>query len=168
MDFMVKIRKATIFDLDAIHNIFKAVISRGDTYPFELPLSRKTTVSYWLGPGIKTYVAEYEEQVQGMYRLIPNLPDRGAHVANASFMVEPEFQRRGIGRALGQHCLEQARKTGYLAMQFNFVVSTNKAAVILWKKLGFKIVGKLSKAFHHKELGYVDAYIMYRRFPDEA
>jgi L-amino acid N-acyltransferase YncA len=51
-------------------------------------------------------------------------------------------------------------------MQFNFVVSTNKAAVLLWQKLGFAIVGTLPKAFSHKTLGYVDAYVMHR-FLDE-
>jgi RimJ/RimL family protein N-acetyltransferase len=37
-------------------------------------------------------------------------------------------------------------------MQFNFVVSTNTAAVALWQKLGFAIVGTLPKAFRHQRL----------------
>jgi RimJ/RimL family protein N-acetyltransferase len=51
-------------------------------------------------------------------------------------------------------------------MQFNFVVSTNEAAVALWQKIGFSIVGTLPKAFRHQELGYVDAYVMYRFLDD--
>jgi hypothetical protein len=47
-------------------------------------------------------------------------------------------------------------------MQFNFVISTNTAGVTLWKKLGFEIVGTLPKAFDHKVLGKVDAYVMHR------
>ena len=86
----------------------------------------------------------------------------GSHVANASFMVSPEHNGKGIGRSLGLHCLQEARKAGYEAMQFNFVVSTNKAAVALWQKLGFSIVGTLPKVFRHHELGYVDAYVMHR------
>jgi ribosomal protein S18 acetylase RimI-like enzyme len=49
-----------------------------------------------------------------------------------------------------------------MAMQFNYVVSTNAPAVELYKKLGFVIVGTLPKAFRHKQLGLVDAYVMYR------
>jgi ribosomal protein S18 acetylase RimI-like enzyme len=49
-----------------------------------------------------------------------------------------------------------------MAMQFNYVVSTNAPAVELYKKLGFAIVGTLPKAFRHKQLGLVDAYVMYR------
>jgi ribosomal protein S18 acetylase RimI-like enzyme len=97
-----------------------------------------------------------------MYKLIPNGIGRGSHVANASFMVDPDAQGRGAGRALGEHCLEEARRLGYGAMQFNFVVSTNSAAVALWKKLGFEIVGTLPRAFRHSTLGHVDAYVMHR------
>jgi ribosomal protein S18 acetylase RimI-like enzyme len=83
-------------------------------------------------------------------------------VANASFMVDPAAQGRGAGKALGEHCLDEARRQGFEAMQFNFVVSTNTAGVTLWKKLGFTIVGTLPKAFHHATLGNVDAYVMHR------
>jgi len=67
---------------------------------------------------------------------------------------------------MGRHCLSEARKAGYLAMQFNFVVSSNTAAVSLWQKLGFSIVGTLPKAFKHQQIGYVDAYVMYRFLDD--
>jgi ribosomal protein S18 acetylase RimI-like enzyme len=72
-----------------------------------------------------------------------------------------------IRRAMGRHCLMEARKAGDVAMQFNFVVSTNTGVIALWKKLGFSIVGTLPKAFKHEQLGYVDAYVMYR-FLNEA
>jgi hypothetical protein len=40
--------------------------------------------------------------------------------------------------------------------------------VELYKKLGFAIVGTLPKAFRHKQLGLVDAYVMYRFLPSEG
>jgi RimJ/RimL family protein N-acetyltransferase len=42
------------------------------------------------------------------------------------------------------------------------VVSTNEAAVRLWKHLGFRIVGTLPGAFRHTTRGYVDAYVMFQ------
>ncbi len=105
---------------------------------------------------------EEDGHVIGMYKMIPNRIGLGSHVANASFMVDPSAHGRGAGRAMGEHCLDEARKAGYHAMQFNFVVSTNTAGVALWKKLGFEIVGTLPKAFRHSRLGYVDAYVMHR------
>ena len=77
-------------------------------------------------------------------------------------MVAPEARGQGIGRAMGEHCLSEARRLGFRAMQFNFVVSTNESAVRLWQQLGFKIVGTLPGAFRHPEKGYVDVYVMYR------
>jgi 8-oxo-dGTP pyrophosphatase MutT (NUDIX family) len=51
-------------------------------------------------------------------------------------------------------------------MQFNFVVSTNTAAVRLWQSLGFVVVGTLPGAFRHRDLGDVDALVMYRSLDD--
>ena len=98
----------------------------------------------------------------GTYILRPNQSGGGAHVANAAFMVAPDARGHGVGRRMGEHCLSEARRMGFLAMQFNFVVSTNTRAIDLWKQLGFKIVGTLPGAFRHPEKGYVDVYVMYR------
>ena len=81
-------------------------------------------------------------------------------------MVDPHAQGRRVGETLGRHCLQEAKRAGFVAMQFNFVVSTNAAGVGLWRKLGFDIVGTLPKAFQHREHGLVDAYVMYRFLDD--
>ena len=156
------IRPATAADAEAIWQIFKAVVAGGDTYVFAPETPREEALDYFLGPGMQSWVAEIDGSVVGMYKLIPNRRDLGSHVANASFMVSPSAHGRGIGRALGEHCLDEAKKAGYLAMQFNFVVSTNAGAVHLWQDLGFKILATLPKAFRHSRLGYVDAYVMHR------
>jgi L-amino acid N-acyltransferase YncA len=156
------IRPATTDDGDAIGRIFSKVIAGGDTYSFTPGTPPGVGIAYFLGDDIMSWVIEDEGRVIGMYKLIPNRIGLGAHVANASFMVDPEAQGRGAGRALGVHCLDEARRAGYEAMQFNFVVSTNTAGVELWKKLGFEIVGTLPRAFNHSTLGRVDAYVMHR------
>jgi ribosomal protein S18 acetylase RimI-like enzyme len=76
-------------------------------------------------------------------------------------MVAPNAHGQGIGRAMGEHCLNEARRLGFRAMQFNFVVSTNESAIRLWQRLGFKIVGTLPDAFRHPERGYVDVHVMF-------
>jgi ribosomal protein S18 acetylase RimI-like enzyme len=76
--------------------------------------------------------------------------------------VEASARGLGVGLALGAHSLERARALGYAAIQFNFVVSTNTSAVRLWKRLGFGVLATLPGAFRHRELGAVDAYVMWR------
>ena len=156
------IRTATPEDADEIWRIFHAVVQGGDTYAFLPDTPPDQAVAYFLGPGIASWVVEDAGRVIGMYKLIANRIGLGDHVANASFMVDPAAHGRGAGRAMGEHCLEEARRAGYRAMQFNFVVSTNTAGVALWKKLGFEIVGTLPKAYRHRTLGEVDAFVMYR------
>ena len=77
-------------------------------------------------------------------------------------MVALSARGRGIGSLMCAHSLDQARRLGFTAMQFNIVVSTNEAAVLLWKKHGFHIVGTLPKVFRHAKLGEVDALVMHR------
>jgi 8-oxo-dGTP pyrophosphatase MutT (NUDIX family) len=67
---------------------------------------------------------------------------------------------------MGRHCLYEARVQGYDAMQFNFVVSTNRRALALWQGLGFQIVGTIPRAYQHGTLGLVDAYVMHRFLDD--
>ncbi|HEX8955535.1 MAG TPA: GNAT family N-acetyltransferase [Burkholderiaceae bacterium] len=162
----MQIRKATEADFVAMWGIFHAVVASGDTYVFSPNTSREEAHIYWLGPDIASYVAEIDGSVAGFYKLVPNQRDLGSHVANASFMVSPAAHGQGVGKAMGRHCLREAKKAGYLAMQFNFVVSTNEGAVALWKNLGFAIVGTLPKVFRHARLGYVDAYVMHRFLDD--
>jgi L-amino acid N-acyltransferase YncA len=164
----IQIRPAAAADFDAMWSIFEEILAAGDKYPFD-DSSREACQAYWFGQGVLTWVAVLNTgRLLGMYRLVPNQADRGAHVANASYMVSPDAQGIGVGRMLGKHSLEQAREEGYLAMQFNYVVSTNIAAVVLWKQLGFSVVGTLPKAYRHQKLGYVDVYVMYRLLDDPA
>jgi L-amino acid N-acyltransferase YncA len=159
---MLQIREATASDREAIWNIFHAVVALGDTYTFDPAISRDEALGYWLHSAHRCYVAEREREVVATYILKANQPGLGSHVANAAFMVSPNARGVGVGRGLGEHSLDEARRLGFRAMQFNFVVSTNEPAVRLWRQLGFAIVGTLPGAFHHPHKGYVDAYVMFR------
>ena len=159
---MVEIRLATETDRDAIWEIFHDVIAPGDTYAFDPQMSRQDALTYWFRSDTHTYVAEQDRHVVGTYILRPNQSGGGSHVANAAFMVASKARGQGIGRAMGEHCLREARRLGFSAMQFNFVISTNEGAIGLWKQLGFEIVGTLPDAFRDPEKGYVDVYIMFR------
>jgi len=158
----MNIRSATFEDREAIWKIFHAVVAAGDTYVFDPQTTREEAFEYWFRKDTHTYVAEHEGQVVGTYVLRPNQPGLGSHVANAAFMVSPDARGLGVGKRMGNHCLDEATRFGFRAMQFNFVVSTNEAAVRLWKQLGFSVVGMLPRVFRHARLGFVDAYVMFR------
>jgi L-amino acid N-acyltransferase YncA len=178
----MRIRAAAEADRDGIWRIFHEVVAAGDTYAFDPAISRRDALAYWFAPGTHTYVVKLESvgdgvavpgkptasptihdrQIVGTYILRPNQSAGGSHVANAAFMVALDTRGQGIGRAMAEHCLTEARRLGFRAMQFNFVVSTNESAIRLWKQLGFEIVGTLPGAFRHSQKGYVDVHVMFR------
>jgi L-amino acid N-acyltransferase YncA len=158
------IRKARLEDFEEIYDIFRDVLEEGHTYSYTLEeMTPERSLAYWISaPGTRCYVADIAGKVVGVTAVRPNRTGRAGHVANASFIVHRDHRRLGIARALGDHALKKAKKHGYKAMQFNFVVSINAVAVNLWKSLGFKVVGTLPKGFDHASKGLVDVYIMHR------
>nr|WP_295376753.1 N-acetyltransferase [Pseudoxanthomonas sp.] len=155
------VRPATTADLDAMWTIFQAVIAPGDALPFDEHFDRDTFRDHWFGAHA-AWVAERGGEVVGMYKMGANHAGRGAHIASATYAVAPAAQGRGIGRRLVEHSLQRAREAGFRGIQFNYVVSTNAAAVELYRRLGFDIVGTLPGAFRHARAGWVDAHVMFK------
>jgi L-amino acid N-acyltransferase YncA len=161
------IRRAKPEDFAAIWPIFHAVVASGETYAYDPATPYEAAQALWLGgPGVQAWVALSGEEVVGTYRVGPNQPGLGDHVANAAYMVAPAARGQGIGRALVEHSFERARAQGFRSMVFNLVVATNHGAIALWQSVGFRIVGTLHGAYRHARLGLVDAHIMQRSLLD--
>lgn len=157
------IRVSTAGDKDAVWSILEPVIRAGESYTLPSDMSREAALIYWFAPGHQVFVAEAEEEIIGTYFLRSNQQGGGAHVANCGYVTASHAIGRGVAYLMCRHSLNEAKEQGYLAMQFNFVISTNQRALALWKKLGFEIVGRLPQAFLHPHLGLVDAFVMYRK-----
>ena len=78
-------------------------------------------------------------------------------------MVSPKSAGEGIGKAMAEFSFVEAKRLGFCAMQFNYVVKTNTIAVNLWKKLGFQVVGEIPEAFDHPVFGLTNVYVMHRK-----
>lgn len=160
---MVSIRKANDIDKPAIWQIIKAVIAGGDTYVFAPDATEVEMMAFWFTPDKHNYVAEIDGEIVATFWLRANNPDLGKHVGNAAYMVAPDAHGKGIGKQIGLWSLDEARRLGFTAMQFNFVVKSNTNAVKLWQDLGFDIIGEIPDAFAHTKNGLTNAYIMYRK-----
>jgi len=157
------IRRAKMGDRENIWNIFRQVIQSGDTYAYPPDTPFKIFKKFWFATKQQCFVIGNGNEILGSYVLRSNQPGLGAHIANASYIVNPLHQGKGIGKKLCDHSIREAKKAGYLGIQFNIVVSTNKAAIHLWKKMGFEIIGTTPNGFKHQQMGFVDTYIMYRK-----
>jgi GNAT superfamily N-acetyltransferase len=163
----VIIRVATADDWPRIWPFFDAIVAAGETYAYPEGLTPDAARSLWMEPApgrTVVAVAETGDTILGSAKMGPNRPGRGAHIATASFMVDPARQGHGTGRALGRYVVEWARAAGYHGMQFNAVVETNTVAVRLWQSLGFEILTTVPEAFDHRQHGLVGLHIMYQRF----
>lgn len=149
-------------DFDQVWDIFKSVITTGDTYVFNPNTPKDSLHKHWFADYMDTFVAVDNNEILGTYIIKPNQIDLGDHIANCSYMVNPKHQGRGTGKLLCEHSISYAKEKGFSGIQFNIVVSTNEAAVKLWQKFGFEIIGKTPRGFRHKTLGLVDTYIMFK------
>src|SRR5262245_46868028 len=158
------IRVATAEDWPQIWPFFSRIVAEGETYAYPDGLTPEDARPLWMEPPPgQTVVAVDGDTVLGSAKMGPNRPGRGAHIATASFMVDPVRQGRGVGRALGSDAVEWARASGYHGMQFNAVVETNTSAVRLWQALGFEILATVPEAFNSAKYGLVGLHVMYRR-----
>jgi len=160
---MIDIRAVIAADWPDIWKIFQHVVEKGDTYPYAPDIAEADAKALWIDLPQAIYVGVDSGGVLGTYYLKPNQPALGAHVCNAGYMVHPSARRRGIGRQLCAHSIDEARRLGFSAMQYNLVVTENKGAIRLWTEMGFETIGTLPGAFRHTTEGLVDAIVMYRR-----
>ena len=158
----MNIREARTEDWPAIWPIFHEVVNAGDTYAYDPHTSKEQGEKIWLQTPRQTRVVESGGKILATYYLKTNQAGPGGHVCNCGYMVASSARGQGLAARMCEHSLQQARALGYPAMQFNFVASSNSAAVHLWSKLGFATVGRLPGAFRHPSLGYVDALVMYQ------
>jgi GNAT superfamily N-acetyltransferase len=160
----VHIRKATDRDWPRIYPIYATIMGEGRTYPFPERQTLDEGRSWWMeeSPGQTVVAVTGDDTITGSAKMGPNRPGRGAHIATASFIVDPACRGQGIGRALGEYFLSWARGERFHGAQFNAVVEVNHPAVHLWRSLGFGIIGTVPEAFDHPEHGLVGLHVMYQ------
>ena len=162
----MEVRVAVSADDDAIWRILEPAFRAGETYPIPRDIGRAEALAYWRSASHEVFVAQEGNKngwdILGTYYLRANNRGGGAHVANCGYIVAPNAMGRGVARAMCAHSLARAKERGFTAMQFNFVIASNKRAVRLWQSLGFEIVGRLPGAFAQPRLGFVDALVMVR------
>lgn len=159
----MQIRPYRDSDADAVTAMLIPVFRAGDTYAIDPDISAAAALAYWTGGERRVFVAcDAAGTALGTYYLTRNQQGGGSHVCNCGYVTAAAARGRGVARAMLAHSLETARAAGFRAMQFNFVVASNRRAVDTWQRAGFETVGRLPGAFRHPQDGYVDALVMFR------
>lgn len=159
----VSIRPYTPFDWPMLWPMLHATFAKGDTYTFPPGATENDICHAWTKTPRAIFVAhDTAGQILGTYYIKPNQTGNASHVCNCGYVVSEAARGHGVATSMCEHSQRIAIELGFLAMQFNFVVSTNLGAIRLWQRLGYDIVGTLPGAFHHPDAGLVDAHIMYK------
>jgi GNAT superfamily N-acetyltransferase len=156
------IREIGAGEFETIRPMFRSVIAAGDTYSYPPDMRMEDARALWATPPGRVFAADRDLRVVGCYLLKPNQPGLGDHVANCGYMVAEDARGQGIASAMCEHSIVEARRAGFTAMQYNFVVASNAVAVKLWQRHGFAIVGTVPGAFRHARLGPTDVHVMHR------
>jgi GNAT superfamily N-acetyltransferase len=159
----MQIREFVEADWPRVWPIVREVVRAADTFAYDPAMTEAQARAAWIEalPGL-TVVAIEDDRILGTARMGPNRPGPGSHIATASFMVTADARGRGVGAALCRFALDWARERGFAGMQFNAVVETNRVAVAIYKRLGFRLIGTVPAAFAHPTQGRVGLHIMYR------
>ncbi|WP_255566144.1 GNAT family N-acetyltransferase [Mumia sp. zg.B21] len=95
----MQIRPALEADWPSIWPFFTTIVDSGDSYAYPLDLDLASARELWMErpQGRTTVAVDDEGVVIGSATMGPNRPGRGAHVATASFMVDPPFAGQAWG-----------------------------------------------------------------------
>jgi GNAT superfamily N-acetyltransferase len=140
-----ELRSAAPHDHDDLFVAYSYIVESGEGFPHAPPLSRADFDDYWVSHSSAVWIARLHDQLAGAYYVKPNFVGRAAHIANAGYFVMPSHRGSGLGRALVEHSLSEARRLGFDAMQFNLVFASNPARK-LYRQLGFQEVGRIPAA----------------------
>ncbi|MEW8955274.1 N-acetyltransferase family protein [Clostridium sp.] len=157
-----KIRKYEKRDINSIKNIWNSIVDDGESYMYDEEFSTEEIEKMLENQSAVYCGVNDKDEVIGFYILHPNFMGRGGHIANATYGIHKNYRGFGVGRELGKHSIEMAKKLNFKAIQFNAVISTNIGAVYLWESLEFKRIGEIPKAFVKNDGKVVSLYIYHR------
>lgn len=149
-------------DENALYDIFQKAVEMGDEFPYEDP-SIQEFYRQFFAPQSDVYVCRsISGEVVGAFYLKSNFSGKCRHIANAGYMIKQSQRGQGLGTLLVNASLEIAKHKGFRAMQYNMVLQRNTAAVKLYSKLGFQVIGTLPQAVRNADGSYQDGYILYK------
>jgi GNAT superfamily N-acetyltransferase len=154
----LRIRPYEESDEGDVHAAFVEAVDEGGSFPFRPPVVREQTRRVWIERKSAVAVARLGDEFAGAYYVRQNFAERAGWIANAGYLVPKAMRGRGVGRALLDHSLAEARRLGFGAMMFNLVFDRNPARR-LWEAAGFEEIGRIPGAID----GEQDALIYFKR-----
>ena len=141
----VSIRAAMLADIPVITRIYAHAVKHGTASfelepPDEAEMARRQRTL--LDSGYPYLVAEIDNALAGYAYAGPYRP-RPAYRFSVedSIYIDPNSQRRGVGRALLEHLIEECERRGFRQMIAVIGDSAQTPSIELHRSLGFRMIG---------------------------
>jgi L-amino acid N-acyltransferase YncA len=165
MAINVMIRPAVVGDASGIVNVVNPIIEAGAYTAFDTPFSVEGEQRYieTLPPRGIFHVAVSGETIVGFQSMEPFATYTHAfdHVGVMGTYVDLSCRRTGIGSALFEATLEEARRKEYEKL-FTYILVHNVAALRAYTKHGFSIVGTARRHARIRN-AYMDMLVVERQ-----
>lgn len=150
--------------LAAAVEVWNEVVEDGEAFPQTELLTAKTGRAFFAQQSYTGVAWDARaDEIVGVYILHPNNVGRCGHLCNASYAVRRDRRGRRIGETLVRDCMRRGRELGFRILQFNAVVRSNTAALMLYRKLGFTQLGVIPEGFRRDDGSYEDIIPHYIR-----
>ena len=106
-------------DLKEMTVIWNEVVADGIAFPQEDILDETTGAAFFAEQSYCGVATDDNGSVVGLYILHPNNIGRCGHICNASYAVSAKCRGQHIGEKLVLDCMAQAKKRGFMILQFN-------------------------------------------------
>ena len=148
-------RYPTIKDLNGLLNHINSLIEERAKISLQKKKSKKEEKE-WLLESLKNIkeksevflVVDWEEKIMGSCRANKKDGSR-AHVAEFGISLNKEIRGKGIGTLLLKTLIKETEKVFKIKIAVLDVFSSNTIAQGLYKKLGFKEVGRIKKGVNY-------------------
>src|SRR5438477_10709601 len=142
------LRVATQDDLKAIMGLYNWAVNQTFATIDSEPLDAEEAQAWWDAHGkrSKLLVSVDETGVIGWARLLP-WKQRGFDVVESLVYVDPVHHGKGIGGAMLDELIKEARGLGYLTIVAS-IATDNRAGLALYTRHGFGVVGTIKNAAH--------------------
>ena len=158
-DRNVTIRFLKVADRNGLFDMFTSMSPKALEYsaaPYTMEI-----VDRWINglENMIAFVAEYAGKIVG-YAIVYRSPHRSRKgIGDLAIYVHQDFHGVGLGTAMTERLLQEARKDGMHKLQLS-VVADNLVAIGLYAKFGFNVEGTSKDAFFGFDGKYHDMTIM--------
>jgi ribosomal protein S18 acetylase RimI-like enzyme len=135
--------------VDRLAEILHACVHEGASIGFITPFDRSEARAYWMNrvaaphaAGAKfVLVAALGDEVAGTAQLdLDSMPSKRHHAEVSKVLVDPQFRRAGVGRALMREIERHATQEGRWLLTLD---TAGDAAEALYRSLGYRLAGAI-------------------------